>query len=138
MNRDEYINRKIETLGSVIGGGLRCWSAPEGLPNSVLQIEPVLFPQTPKIPLRIRADIYDDNGVDRLETFLKQEFGLTKGVDYIQHNNRNRGGNDYYDFTDPTLIGRLETYAQDRGLKPKEYLKLENPPWMKKWGGPSY
>lgn len=136
MSNNEYVNRKIETLGSVIGGGFRCWSAPEGLPDSVLQPSQS-FPLMPNVPLRIRAHIYDD-GVDRLETFLKQEFGLTKGVDYIQHHNGKRGGRDYYDFADPTLIGRLETYAQDRGLKPKEYLKLENPPWMKKYLGPGY
>lgn len=126
-----YENRKIETLGSLIGVRFLCWSAPEGLPDSVLQPSPT-FPLMPKVPLRIRFSASDPSRDDALEVFLKSEFGLTKGVDYERHHNGMRGGIDYYDFPDATMIDRLETYARDRGLKPKEYLKSEPAPsWMK-------
>ena len=125
MSKYEYLNKQIEALSAEIGAPITCWSSPDGLPNSVLQIEPVFLPMTPSIPLRICASL--GGGIRLLDSFLKDELGLVEGTDYERHNNGMRHGACYFDFYNPELIQRLETYARDKGLKPKDHTDAATP-----------
>lgn len=127
MNNDEYRNKQIETLGPLISTPLTCYAAPEGLPISVLQPSPS-FPLMPKVCLRIVASMHGD--INRFESFLQNDLGLTKGVDYERHHNGMRHGMGYFDFPNPSIIQRLESYTLEKGLKPKVFAKMSGPPWL--------
>lgn len=130
MSNDSYRNKKIEALSPLVGAPFSCCVAAEGLPNSILNMEPVLFSLAPKIAMRLVVSPHGDTR--RLDDFLQNEIGLTKGVDYEQHANGYRGGMLYFDFGSPEIAEKLEAYSKSKGLeaeKPREYMKVQPLPW---------